>query len=60
MSSQEIPVLSSSDPILERLAEQLTLDDYLRLRRGLSLLDDDEPTTIRKSVPPVNRGEVSR
>ena len=50
MSSQEIPAHKGDDEILQKLQEQLSLEDGTKLRRGLALLEDEEPTTKRSSA----------
>lgn len=50
MSSQEMKALSS---IVDRLSYQLTIDDYLRLRRGMALVEgwDEPPTKPSNALP---------
>ena len=37
--------------ILNNLESQLTFDDWLALKRGLALLDEAEPPTLRATLP---------
>ena len=41
----------SDQEILDKLEQQLTFDDWIALRRGLALLDQDEPPTLRATLP---------
>lgn len=52
--SREIQANKGDDEILQRLLEQLSFDDWVKLRRGLALLDaDDCPPTKRNTVKPL-------
>lgn len=53
MATSEVLPASQSDWV-ESLSGQLTLDDYLRLRRGLALIEvEEDPPTKRSGPTPV-------